>query len=205
MYTPGWHPIIPMLKAEDKEIIISGYGIFKDDKLAHTITIPEIRILSILSGMPSSGGWTYQITYNGNIPCTASVRMKNTANIKVSRDNEGYHIDVSIKSKGMLEDLVPNINYHTIDNALFDKENLLENEKLIEKIASGYEELLKREADALIHKAQNEFKMDIFNWVKYAQAKWRKDIDSIDWDDCFSNIDVNVNVNANIDYIGEET
>lgn len=205
MYTPGWHPIIPMLKAKGKEIIISGYGIFKDDKLAHTITIPEVRILSILSDMPSAGEWTYPITCNGKIPCTVTVRMKNTANIKVSRDNEGYHIDVSIKSRGMLEDLVPNINYHTIDNALSDKENLLENEAIIEEIERGYEELLKREADALIHKAQNEFKMDIFNWVKYAQAKWRKDIDSIDWDEYFSRMDVNVNVKANVDYIGEET
>lgn len=205
MYTPGWHPIIPMLKVKDKKIIINSYGIFKDDKLAHIITIPEARILSILSNMPSSGEWTYSITDNNNIHYSVTVRMENSTKIKVSRNSEGYHINVSIKSKGELEDLVPNINYYTSDNNLFDKENLLENKTFIEEIEKGYEELLRKKAEALVYKAQNEFKMDIFNWVKYAQAKWRKDIDSIDWDDCFSNMNVNIDVNANVEYIGEET
>ncbi|MEN6316150.1 MAG: Ger(x)C family spore germination protein [Clostridiaceae bacterium] len=204
MDTPGWHPVIPMLKAEGNEIMINGYGIFREDKLAHTITITEARVLNILSGMKNIGERTFPITCNGNIPCTATVKMQNEAKIKVARNGESYRIDVSVKSKGTLDDLVPNVNYHTIDNALSDKENLLKNER-IEEIGKGYEELLKKEAEALIDKAQNEFKMDIFNWIKYAQAKWRKDIDRINWDDCFSGMDISVNIKATIEYIGEET
>lgn len=205
MNTPGWHPVIPMLKAEGNEIIINGYGIFREDKLANTITIREARVLNILNGMKNIGEWTFPITCNGNIPCTATVKMQNEAKIKVARNGKSYRINVSVTSKGTLDDLVPNVNYHTLDKALYDKESLLKNERIMEEIGKGYEELLKKEAEALIDKAQNEFKMDIFNWIKYAQAKWRKEIDNINWDDCFSEMDISVNIKATIEYIGEET
>lgn len=204
MYTPGWHAYLPLLKAESNKIIVSGYGIFREDKLAHTITVPEARVLSVLGSPSNSGKWSYKMN-SDKIPCTVTVDMKSRASIKISRDDDGYHISVSIKSSGSLIELVPEENYRTIDISTSAKENLMTNKKLIENIQNGYEKFLKKKAEALINKAQKEFKMDIFNWIKYAQAKWYKEIENIDWDNEFSKMDVTITVKAVIKYIGEET
>jgi Spore germination B3/ GerAC like, C-terminal. len=205
LYTPGWHPIIPMIRADGKKIKISRYGIFKGDKLTQTITIPEARILSILQCEKNIGDWTYSIALEGKITYKVAVRMTNTANIGVSRDKSGYHIKVNIKSKGALIELLPDKNHQSFDNTSHQEDNLLKNKAVIDEIKKGYEIFLKEQAEALIMKAQKEFKMDIFNWVKFAQAKWRNDIDNMDWDFCFTHIDVNVNVKVSLKYIGEES
>lgn len=205
MDTPGWHPVAPMLKAQNNKIFISKYAIFKDDKLACTITLSEARILEFLRGLSAAGRWTYSFMYKDSIPITASVNMKNKTKIKVTRSSKGYNFEVKVDSKGSIVELLPNENLKSLDSALLTKENLLNSETLLSDVEKGYEEFIKKEINALIYKAQNEFRMDIFNWVRFAQAKWRRELEDVDWDELFSQADVSVNVKVNIKYIGEQT
>lgn len=202
--TPGWHPIAPLIKLEQNRLNISGYAIFEKDKLAHTVTITEARILSILCGLKSSERWTYDFVSKSGIPYSASVDMKNKAKVKVERNNTGYHIKVKINSKGDIMELAANKNLESIERPDNDQENLLKSKTLINEAEKGYEEYIKSSVEALVNKAQNEFEMDIFNWIKYAQAKWRKEIDKSDWDQLFSKADIKVEVKAVIEYVGEE-
>lgn len=205
MDTPGWHPIAPILKAEKNIIYISGYAIFNKDKLAHTITLPEALILNILRNRSCNGIWSYSFMYKDNLSISASVDVKNKTRIKVTRSDKGYRFDVDIKFSGSLIELIPNDNYETLDSNLFKEENLLKSKDLISSVEKGFENYMIEQCTALIQKAQQDYGMDIFNWVKFAQAKWRSELEDTDWDEIFSKSDVSVNVDVDIKHIGEQT
>lgn len=201
----GWHAVAPMLKIEDNKIVISKYAIFENDKIAHAITLQDARILSVLSGKPSLGMWTYDMIDENDIPYTVSVNMKNKTKVKIDKDNKGYHFQITVNARGRISEIVPNQNLESIEMPLTGKNNLLKSKTLLKNVEKGYEKYMKNRVDELVYKAQNEFRMDIFNWIKFAQAKWRSEVDSIDWDEAFSNADITVEVNAGIEYTGEGT
>lgn len=204
MDTPGWHPIAPILKAQDNNIYISGYAIFTEDKLTHAISLPEARILNLLRNLSASDQWSYSFIHK-DLPYSASVKMSNNARIKVSYNKDGYAFDVDIKSSGTLVELIPNSNYKTFNNNLSKKNSLIKNKELMKSAEKGYRDYITQQINALIDKAQNTFRMDIFNWIKYAQAKWRKEVNDANWDYIFSESKVNVNVKVSFEYIGEQT
>lgn len=205
MDTPGWHPIAPILKAEENIIYISGYAIFNKDKLAHTITLPEALILNFLRNRTCNGIWSYSFKYKENIPISASVEVQNKSRIKVSRSDKGYCFDVDIKSSGSIVEIIPNDNYKTLDSKLLKEENLLKSKDFLSSIEKGLENYIIEQSTALIQKAQQDYGMDIFNWVKFAQAKWRSELEDADWDKIFSQSEVSVNAKVDIEYIGEQT
>lgn len=201
--TKGWHAIAPMIRVQGNKIVINKYGIFKEDKMVYDITIPETQILYLLSGNPSMGIWTYDVVLDG-LPCTVSVEMNNKTKITVKKEEGTYRIYLIINCKGKIVEIVPNENLESMDKFDEGKLDKFKKEELLKDIEKGYKNYIKSNAKALINKAQNEFEMDIFNWVKFAQAKWRKDIDDLNWDECFTKADIVIDINATINLVGEK-
>lgn len=203
--TPGCHAIMPVLSAQHDKIMITGYGIFTKDRMAYKIPLVETRILGMLRGSSIDGSWSYRITDTKGIPYSVSARMVNKVKVKVTRSGEKYRFNITVNAKGSLEEIVPNENLRSLYSITGKSYNLLKDKQLRIIIEDSYEKMLEDKINALVNKAQQEYKMDIFNWSRYALAKWRNDIEKADWDKLFSNAEITVKVKATIKNTGERT
>jgi Ger(x)C family germination protein len=189
---PGKNPIIPLIKARDKQAEIIGTAIFRKDAMIAKANLDETRSLMILRGIKSTGNIPFIIKKDGNILDKGSVDLKNSRKVKVERNGDQISFQITINLAG-------NLVEHQFGNSFIENKDL---RKMIEdQIASD----VKRDCEKFIQKMQEEYKVDCIDISKYALAKWEKELlDRVDMD-FIENVTIQVNVKMKLLNVGELT
>lgn len=187
-YLSLYLPCIEMKKSMQKsekgkfDVIIKGYGIFKNDKLSRFLNQKESRGLNWLRNLVKSG-------------------------LIVVKDEKGEEIALEIiESKTKIVPLIKNgklkatvkVAIKTNVGEIYGKRNIF-SKKDLEYIEKKQEEIVKQEIMDTIQVAQDN-KMDFFSTATHFFQKyptvWEKY--EKNWSEHFSNIDFDIQVNSNI-------
>lgn len=174
---------IPLAKAVNDEIIISGGAVFKDYSLIGHIDEEENRSINILNKNFSED--ELETNYKGT-----SLALE-TTNVKVKKrlDNSDGNLNIvySVELEGQIQEYILD---HGKDLDI----------KGIHEMEDALEDKIKRDLQDTVYKIQNELKADIIGIgdyiYKYHPKIWR-DIKK-DWEDIFPQMDIDVNVEVKI-------
>jgi spore germination protein len=189
----GRNPILPTMRLMEDAAKLSGIAIFNKFKMVDKISIEEARTLCFLRGIKGQGIIGYKTKTNGETVDKGSVRVQNSRKVKVTRRDNRYFFDITIRLKGSLVECTQHCNF------LQDPEKLKEIE---DQVAST----VTRDAYRFIEKMQDQYGFDCLDLNRYALAKWRAELeDTIDDPRFIKNATIRVKVKVKIQCIGEST
>lgn len=184
----GKNPVIPVLKRQGDQVVITGVAIFRKDRMIHRVGIEDARNLVLLRGTKGRSylpftAQTDSTTHRG------TVLVNNSRKVEYSRSNQGHVFNITIKLQGTLEE-------HS-HQAPTDENHLAGIEKTIERQVAG-------QCERFIDTMQNDFKVDCIDISKYALAQDRKSLSKIvDTPDFIRDADIRVKVKVYLENTGE--
>lgn len=174
---------------EEKEykIICEGLAAFKDGVLAGYFNGQEARAYNFITNQVRN----IHITVPSEDGDTVFNISKSRCSIKTSKEDESIKIDVKLK----------------IDSRIVSESSNIEisQPETLEKLEELFNEKLKNEITGAITRAQKEFESDIFGFGEHMHdqnpREWR-DLKG-NWDESFSEAEVNVSVESSVVRSGE--
>lgn len=172
-----------------KQVIISGLGVFKEDKLIGWLDANETRGLLWLKGEPMKGEITVPSPEEPAKKISIRIRQKKTK-VVPEYDRESLRFDVEVKVEG---DIVEQQS----------RENLAAPEK-IKALEKGMAKEIEKRITVALEKAQDEYGVDIFGFGEAFHRKYKKDWRELQdrWDEEFAQAKVNINVEAHVREMG---
>ncbi len=187
--TTGKNPIIPIIRAESNKIGIVGTGIFNKRQLVAKVGIRESRSLVMLRGLRTTGFIPFVLEKQGEQIDEGTVSVTNSRKVKVDQQNGKITFYVNVFLKGSLvehSDLIP-----------VDKTRINEIEKVVSRVIAA-------DCRRFIRKMQEDFGVDCIDITKFAQAKWRNELEEeIKEGDFIRNVQIVVNVKTKISDVGQ--
>lgn len=187
--TDGKNPVLPIIKAGNKEILITGTAIFDGPKMIAKIGKPETRTLILLRGLKGGGYIPYTLKKDEIIE-RGTVFVKNKRSVKVQREGDKYTFLIKIKLSGIVVEKASN-------RSLLKGEDRL---KTIEDTVAAYVE---KDCQRFIERMQNEFQVDCIDISKYSLAKWRNELKGTTDEKVIPNASIRVKVDVKLDNFGE--
>ncbi|CAH2214858.1 Ger(x)C family spore germination protein [Tepidibacter aestuarii] len=174
--------LLPYVGIEKGSVKYLGLAVMKNSKLVGVINIEDTRgVIYLLAEKPK----IVQITNNTNSDKNKVSIQTFVKNRKIKSDYVNGQVNINIDL-----DLKAQLRYQYYTEPISDKDN-----KQLENIIS---EKAKNDIKYIIKRAQKEFKCDIFEFAKYFRADNLEIYEKIDWEDAFTNANINVNVNTKI-------
>lgn len=180
----GGVAIMPRVAYHEDDIKVFGGCIFKDYEFIGDLGESENRAVALIRGKVKedlidvpfeTGSLSYSIT-------NAQVNKK----LIKEENNIGFKIDIEVEG--------------TLKEYIFEKNTVGRDDTLIKKMERAIEEALKGELERTIKKLQKEFKADVLGigeyLYKFHPKLWQEVND--DWDEIFSEMDIEVEVKAHI-------
>lgn len=181
--------LMPRVVAGEKELKVGGSAVIKDYMLIGWLGELETRAVLFLKDRVESEVIDVKMTQETWLPFIIT-DSKTKKSAKISDDK--ITIDVQIEMEGYLQQYKIGSKAKLLDDKTID---------LIEKKA---EETLKKEIEGTIKKLQKEFKVDVIDigdyLSKFKPDTWEKVKD--DWNNTFSDIEINVAIDAKLRRIG---
>lgn len=186
-YNKETNAVVPIIKSVDNGIAIVGMGILNGDRLVAKTNLDEAHIISFLRSDNVKGF----IPFYGEDHEAGSIRvLRHSRKIKVKKERNRFVFTLDIHIVGSMVEF-------------FQKEPLTEYQGKLKKIEKSVKEELEKQCDAFINKMQYQYKVDCINITRYAAAKWRKEIEQQGIQNFIKNTDINVNIDIDINSIGE--
>lgn len=177
--------VVPLLSQEGDVIKASGGGVFKDYSLVGYINDKENAAITMLNGMVKSE--VIDSDYKGDIISLNARSVK--SNKKLISNDENLKIKYNIEIEGALQEYT-----------LSEGKSILENPESLNAIKKTLESKVKKELEGAIHKLQKDLNADALGigeyLSKYHPKLW-KTVEE-DWDNVFSDIEIEVDVNVEI-------
>ncbi|PMC40511.1 Ger(x)C family spore germination protein [Bacillus sp. UMB0899] len=164
-------------------------AVFKKDKLIGWLNMDESKGFNYITDNIKNTVLTTES--EGGKVTIETLRSKTKVKGKVVKGKPV--IDISISPEGNIADVESNIDLSKPEN--------------IEKLEKGYSENVKEKVQTSIQKVQTEFQSDIFGFgeaIHRADPKAWKTLEK-NWDEHFTNLDVQVHVKADIRRLGTIT
>lgn len=180
----GVNAVMPYIQEKDKKISVRGMIVFNKDKMAAKLDMEDTKLLNILREEAGQGILTVAKNSKENLEFYSKVKRK----VKVSKQDGRYKYTINLKFKG---DIIYNQQYK---NFLTDPNET----KIIER---DLEKSIHDKCTKFIKKAQETYKVDCLNLGSYAAAKYGRGTGT-DWNEVFTNADIEVNVKVKIERTG---
>lgn len=180
--TDGIGTLIPCIDLENQKIKYVGLAVMKDSKLIDILSsqnttgillvdAPKVPMtITIIDPKDSSNTLAFKLT---------KVKRK----IKTYYENNEVTIDLPLDVSASM----------THQYRIVPKD-----EKAIEEIEEALSKSLKNSVDEAIRKSQNDYKVDVFDFIKYFKAQHHLKYRSINWSEAYPKAKINVMVNVNI-------
>lgn len=176
--------LMPIIRANKDELVVSGGAVFKDFKLVGYINAEENRSIAMLKGEVKNDiidviykgvGISYNITYLK----TKKKLIKTEDNIKVQ---------FNIETRGNIQEYI------------FMDEPDLENEEILNDVERAIQEKMKEELNNTIQKIQKDYNADLIEVTRYLKAFHPKVWEEVeeDWDSIFPDIEIEPNFDIKI-------
>ncbi|MDD2402511.1 MAG: Ger(x)C family spore germination protein [Clostridia bacterium] len=192
--TTGKNPVIPLIKMSNNNIVISGTGIFKNDKMIAKIDLKDTRSLVLLRGGRGKGRIPFIINKDGKKVDEGTVDVKSSRKVKVIREGNNFTFFITVKLQGRL------MEHYSQRFIIDEKPNITG-----EEIERAVKKAIEKDCREFVKKMQEEFKVDCLDITKYALAKWRNELQDKVEDGFIENVDIVVDVDVVIKEIGELT
>ena len=182
-------PVENKLGKTTKQVKFSGVAAFKDDKLIGFLNKKETQGLNWIIGEVKSKAIILPSLIKKDKLISIEV-IRTTSHIEPKIKGNNISFSINVTQEGSL------VEQQSMNNIIEPKEIV----DYLKKVERKNEELIKKEIEMAVNKAQKELRSDIFGFgdalnKKYPQ-KWDKIQDR--WDKLFPKIDYEVNVNVKI-------
>lgn len=186
----GKNPVVPVIAIVEDQINFTGLALFKKDLMMAKLDDQDTRSLVLMRGIKCTGSLPFFFGMDGQDRERGVVRIRNSRQVKVTRDGDKYTFLIKIKLTGIIVEHIPG-------STVITQERLQE----IENIVAGD---VRRDCNNLIRLIQQEYKVDCIDIQKYALAKWRKQLEeNIDEGDFIQKADIHCQVECHIRNTGE--
>jgi len=169
---------VPSEDGEEKNLELNGVAFFNDDRLAGFLSPEDTKYILMLSNEAKGGAFNFNFREDIVYDVSAEIRKCYT---KTSFDYHDQRLKISLSVDS--------------DMKLIEmKESLTVTEEVKDDIEKNASETLKFRIEAIIKKAQNEHKIDIFgfeNILYRDNNKLWKQLEK-DWKNVFENADISV-------------
>lgn len=180
----GENTAMPYIEIKNGKIAMSGMALFNKDKMTAMLDIKDAKLLNILREDAGQGILTIAKNSEGNFSLYSKVKRK----VIASKQDGKYKYIINLKFTG---DVIYNQQY----------KNFLKDANEIKIIESDMEKSIQKSCMQFIKKAQQDYKIDCLSLGKYAAAKYGRH-KGINWDEVFSNADIEVKVKVKIERTG---
>lgn len=180
----GKNITVPFIDEVNNELKITGLCLFKKDKLIGNLDMEDSKALNMLSDTNGSGLVSLILSPAKHLDYYAKVKRS----VKAYKSSNHYKYIIDLKFTG---DIVSN----TIYNELQSK-STINNE-----VQAELEKSIKESSERVLYKLKNEYKVDALSLGEYAAAKYGRG-QSLDWNEVFTNADIEINVKVKIDRTG---
>jgi spore germination protein len=188
----GIDPVAPILKQTEKDIIIDGIGLFKNDKYITKIKPKKVLIFSILSDTIKGGETSIDLgkigRANENV-MFSSLISKRDIKVKSNPKQNRFTVNIDIEIKGSVLEYIGELKINK------DKDR-----KELEKLISEY---FSKETKEMIE-TMKEHKVDSVGLGKYVRNslpynEWKK----LKWDEVYPGLEVNCTAKVKIKDYGK--
>jgi spore germination protein len=188
----GIDPVAPILKQTEKDIIIDGIGLFKNDKYITKIKPEKVLIFSILSDTIKGGETSIdlgEIGRENESVMFSSLISKREIKVKSNAMQNRFTVNINIEIKGSVLEYIGEL-----------KINKGKDRKELEKLISEY---FSKETKEMIE-TMKEHKVDSVGLGKYVRNslpynEWKK----LKWDEVYPDLEVNCNAKVKIKDYGK--
>lgn len=176
---------------DSKEILNEGAAVFRKDKLVGFLNGNETRAFNFVDNKIASG--TIVAKAFGGVEVIEILKSKCKKEVLIQEDGK-IQINVNVKITGSLGEL-------TGDGIPLVKEKTDIDVQKIQELGS---EVIKKEIEETISKTQKVYKSDIFGFGLEVHKKYPKEWAAVqeEWDQKFSEAQINVQVKTNIGQTG---
>lgn len=175
---------LPYIDIEEGKLKITGLCIFNKDKMIAKLNKDEAKLLNMLNDTDGMGLITFRKSPNEYLDFYGKVKRK----VKAYKINNKYKYSVELNFKG---DIISDTIYSN------DINNAYVNNKIQAELAKA----VKDSCQSFIAKGKNQYKVDFLQLGQYAAAKYGRG-KGVDWDEVFTEADIEVKVKFQIDRKG---
>lgn len=180
----GRNLVVPYIEIEKNTIRISGLALFNGEKMVHLVPIHNVKIHNLLRESNIMGLLTLEKSSDKYLNFLGKSKRK----VQCYKEGNKYKFIINLK---MVGDIIIN-----------DYEPLLINKPGKKReVENLLEENLEKEAREFLTELKAEHKVDCLELGRIAAAKYGRGTGA-DWNDVFSNSDIEVNATVEIDRFG---
>ena len=180
----GRNSVLPYVELKEEIPQITGFAIFREDKMIGKTNMKEARAISLLRFNGGKGMLTIQRDPKHYVDFYAESKRK----VKCYKIDGKYNFIINIELNGTIAS-------NELDTSIY------KDPKGLKKITSDIEDQVKKMCTEYINKAKYEYKTDIWELGRVAAAKYGRQT-GMDWDKVISESNIEVRVKATVKDLG---
>lgn len=190
----GLEPVTAYVTLEKDKSMVNAFALaaFKENKMVGMLDDLEVQAFQIIRSQIQDGTLTLGTAMGGGDKQAETFAFRRGGTkIKTEVKDGVPHVLLDIEIEGDVTEytsLAPLANDHNI-----------------EQLEKRFESEIKKEVQKVVEKAQKEFESDIFGFGQYFKAYHNQYWKSINWDEEFPNLELDVKIKVNVRRIGIES
>ncbi len=177
--------LLPHIKYREGDIMLAGSCLVNKGKISGEMGREETETAVMLRGIKCRGTLAFKAEKDGKVIDEATFEGTNSRKVTVKNEGGKYVFNIQIKlSGGIIE--------HKKNKPMQDGTDLLK------MFQDSLEKHIKKRAEALVKKTQEEFKFDALNLANTIKAHTREKLTKEDIDKIIQESEINVDVKAQI-------
>jgi spore germination protein len=177
--------ILPHIIYSDGEIKLAGSCLVNKGKISGEMGREETEIAVMLRGIKCRGTLSFKAQKDGKVIDEATFEGANSRKVSVIKEGDKYAFNIQIKLAGSIVE-------HKKDIPMQDGTDL------IKVFQDSLEKHIKKRAEALVEKTQEEFKFDALELANYIKAHTREKLTKEDIDKIIQESEITVEVKVQI-------
>ena len=187
-YDSGKDAILPYLRLGSEDAILDGLAVFKDDKMVGRLSAVEGRVLSFMMGKKAIGEVTAELPESSSHSDHARVVLMYLSfkkKIDVTQAGKRPKFQIHLQVTGAVSE--------------YTGAGDLEKPDAIKQLETLLAAQLQKDANAVLHKLQKEFRSDPMGFGEMYRAKgYVQDLKKADWRNLYQQADIGVDVKIRI-------
>lgn len=177
--------LLPHIIDSEGEIRLTGACLVNNGKLIEDMGREETETMVMLRGMKCNGVLAFKVEEDGKVTDEAAFQAKNSRKVTMERLGDKYVFNIKIKLEG---DIIEHKRLTPMQDGT----------DLVELFQQSLEQHVKKRAEVMVEKAQEEFKCDALNLAGYIKANTREKLTKEAIDKIVSEAEINVDVEVQI-------
>jgi Ger(x)C family germination protein len=181
--------VLPQVEYKNGNIMLTGSCLVNKGKLAAELGRKETETVVMLRGIKCRGTLAFDVLKDEKVIDEVSFEGTNSRKVTVKRTGDKYAFNIQIKLTGVIAEHIR-------------KEPIQDGTDYLKLIQVSLKENIKKRAEAIIEKTQEEYRFDALDLAKYIKAHTREKLTKEDIDRIVQESEINVEVKVKIQNAG---